>query len=247
MEYTEKLLVISRELALAALKIKAIKIRPDNPFTWASGWKSPIYNNNRRFLFYPEYRRVVIDGFVETLRLLKEVTGYKPDIIAGTSTAGIPHGYGLAERLALPFIYVREKAKDHGMENRIEGIDGTGDLQDRNILLIEDLISTGGSSASAVQAIRDEGGNISLCFSIFSYGFPKAKEMFEGKASFLKDDWKNLSLPCYTKTILEYPDLIRIAIEKGYIEKQQQELLENWSKDPEKWSNDFKAKELQKG
>ena len=143
-----------REIAKAGLEIKAIKLRPDDPFTWASGYRMPIYNDNRMFLFYPEHRKLIIDELQYII--LNEQISF--DIIAGTSTAGIPHGMALANRLNCPFIYVRDKPKDHGLRNQIEGIDAESDLGDYHVVLIEDLISTGRNSARAVQAIRDAKG-----------------------------------------------------------------------------------------
>jgi len=186
-------------------------------------------------LFYPEARKLIIDG-LEILSV--EAFNGKPDVVAGTSTAGIPHGYGLAERLGVPFIYIRDKPKGHGMQNQIEGIDAGSDLGGKKVLLIEDLVSTGGSSVNAVQAIRNANGNIEHCFSIFSYGFPKANEIFGGTAPYNKDGAK-LSAPCHFDSILRYPTLLAVGIADGNIQANQESLLKEWSQDPEAWSEKF--------
>src|SRR3989344_682712 len=134
-------------IARAGLEIGAIKLRPDDPFQWASGYRMPIYNDNRQFLFFPRHRRLIIEGFEGILQQRRDIS-FK--IIAGTSTAGIPWGTLLAGELTCPFVYVRDKPKDHGLRNQIEGIGAEKDLEGRTVLLIEDLISTGESSARAV-------------------------------------------------------------------------------------------------
>jgi len=159
-----------KQIAKAGLEINAIKLRPDNPFTWASGFRMPIYNDNRMFLFHPEHRGLLARGFEKILQ--SEEIPY--EVIAGTSTAGIPPATTLADHLGKPMIYVRDKPKDHGLQNQIEGIDAESDLQGRKVILVEDLISTGGSSARAVQAIRDANGECNYCVSIFNYGLDKA-------------------------------------------------------------------------
>ena len=151
------------EIARAGLEIRAIKLDPENPFEWASGLMMPIYNDNRMFLGEFKHRQLIADGFLELLR----EQGIHWKRIAGTSTAGIPHAEALADLTQSPMIYVRDKPKDHGLRNQIEGIDAESDLQGDNVVLIEDLISTGGSSARAVQAIRDANGVCNYCLSIF--------------------------------------------------------------------------------
>lgn len=222
---------IAKKLALHGFKSGAIRINPDKPFLWASGTWNPVYNDNRMFLFSPECRKLIIDG----LALLVTESGKTFDVVAGTSTAGIPHGYGLAERLGLPFIYVRDKPKDHGMRNQIEGIDGEQDLGGKKVLLIEDLISTGGSSVKAVQAIRNAKGIIDECFSIFSYNLPKAVGMFAGTEIFDVKNEMKLETPCHFDSILNYKSLISLGILEGYLDASKQSILEEWMSDQEHW------------
>jgi len=209
-----------KQIASAGLDINAIKLRPDNPFTWASGFRMPIYNDNRMFLFHPEHRGLLARGFEEIL--LSEEIPY--DIIAGTSTAGIPPATTLADYLGKPMIYVRDKPKDHGLQNQIEGIDAESDLQGRKVVLVEDLISTGGSSARAVQAIRDANGECNHCISIFNYGLDKAVQAFEG-----------LNPRCEVRSLLTYDALLEVAKETGYIDEQQAQMLAEWRADPFNW------------
>jgi len=209
-----------RQIAKAGLDIKAIKLRPDNPFTWASGFRMPIYNDNRMFLFYPEHRNLLAKGFEKILQ--SENIPY--DVIAGTSTAGIPPATTCADYLAKPLIYVRDKPKDHGLQNQIEGIDAESDLQGKKIILVEDLISTGGSSARAVQAIRNANGECNYCISIFNYGLDKAVKTFN-----------SLNPRCEIRSLLTYDTLLKIAKETGYVNEQQVEMLTNWRADPFNW------------
>lgn len=219
----------SERVAKAALEIGSIKLNPANPFTWASGWKSPIYNDNRMFLGFPEHRKMVILGLVNTI----EILNLKPDVIAGTSTAGIPWGAWLADVLELPFVYVRDQPKAHGLRNQIEGIDAEEGLDGKKVLLIEDLISTGGSSVKAVQALRNAGAEVLYCVSIFNYGFKEAEEMFEGKTPYKDDD--KLVNPCPVTSLLYYKGLLHMAIETGYVKEADRVLLEEWAKDPANW------------
>jgi len=210
----------SREIAKAGLEIKAIKLRPEDPFQWASGFMMPIYNDNRMFLFHPHHRDMVVDALCEYHDQLDQDI----DVIAGTSTAGIAPGALLADRLKKPFIYIRDKPKAHGLKNQIEGIDADSDLEGRSVLLIEDLISTGGSSARAVQAIRDANGEIDYCFSIFNYGLEKAMNAFD-----------SLDQPCVTASVLTYDVLLDVAKNTGYISKEHLEMLKEWREDPFGW------------
>ena len=209
-----------QQLAKAGLTIKAIKLNPEKPFLWASGYSMPIYNDNRMFLFYPNYRKLILEGFINIIK----TKNIKFDIIAGTSTAGIPHGAFLADKLDLPFIYIRDKAKSHGLRNQIEGIDAESDLKQKSVLVIEDLISTGGSSAKAVQAVRDANGVVEYCLSIFTYGLEEALSAFD-----------KLEEPCKTDSILTYNTLLKTAKEINYITEEQVTLLEEWKKNPFGW------------
>lgn len=208
------------EIAKAGLEIKAIKLSPEKPFQWASGYQMPIYNDNRMFLFFPEYRQLIIEG----LKQIIEDEKIPYDVIAGTSTAGIPHGALLSNALNCPFIYIRDKAKDHGLRNKIEGIDAQSDLSGKNVIVIEDLISTGGSSARAVRAVRDAKGIANYCLSVFGYGLDKADEAFS-----------SLDPRCEFMSLLTYDVLLRTAKETGYLTEEQVKLLENWRADPFNW------------
>ena len=209
-----------KQIAKAGLDIMAIKLRPDNPFTWASGFRMPIYNDNRMFLFHPEHRNLLARGFEEILQ--PEKIPY--DVIAGTSTAGIPPATTLADHLGKPMIYVRDNPKDHGLQNQIEGIDAESDLQGRKVVLVEDLISTGGSSARAVQAIRDANGKCNYCISIFNYGLDKAVQAFD-----------SLNPRCEVRSLLTYDALLEVAKETDYVNEQQAEMLAEWREDPFNW------------
>jgi orotate phosphoribosyltransferase len=205
----------SYQIADNLLKINAIKLSPQNPFTWASGMRSPIYCDNRLSLSYPKVRNLICDAFA-----LMALSFGSYDIIAGVATAGIPHGMLIANRLDKPFIYVRDKAKGHGRQNQIEGELPEG----KKVLLVEDLISTGGSSLKAVEAVRQAGGDVVGVMAIFSYGFEKAKKAFEENN-------------CTFKVLLEYETLINQASKSEYINKAEKSLLAAWNKDPEGWFN----------
>jgi len=207
-----------KEIAKAGLNINAIKLKPNDPFMWSSGYRMPIYNDNRMFLFFPEHRKLIREGFTN---LVKDIPY---EVIAGTSTSGIPPATTLADSLGKPMIYVRDKPKDHGLKNQIEGIDAEYDLQRRKVVLIEDLISTGGSSARAVQAIRDANGECNYCVSIFNYGLDKAVQAFD-----------SLDPRCEVRSLLTYDTLLEVAKETGYINDQQEKMLAEWRANPLGW------------
>lgn len=234
----ETLKPIARELALAALKIGAIKIRPEDPFLWASGTYNPIYNDNRMLLWYPAYRRLVLTGFMEVVKHLHETdAGFAPTFIAGTSTAGIPPATLLAHHMKLPLIYIRDEPKNHGMKNQIEGIDADMSLWEEGGPVIEDLISTGKSSVKAVQAVRNAKGEADYCFSIFNYGLPKAQDMFAGKIPFGPKREDILDKPCKVISLLDYPLLLAIGIEEGFIKKNDEAMLIDWMNDQDSWGD----------
>ena len=212
----------ARAIAEAGLEIGAIKLSTDPPFQWASGYIMPIYNDNRMFLNFPEHRKLILKAFDEHLNDI--LTTPHLDVIAGTATAGIPWASFLAQARDKPLIYIRDKPKSHGLKNRIEGIDADSDLQGRGVLLIEDLISTGGSSAEAVQAIRDANGRCTTCLSIFTYDLDKAATEF----SFLDPQ-------CHTLSLLTYDVLLATALDKGYIDDGQERMLAEWRADPFGW------------
>ena len=195
------------------LQINAIKLSPQNPFTWASGILSPIYCDNRIILSYPAIRRFIIQNMVVRS---KEFDGFTA--IAGVATAGIAHGALLANELDLPFAYVRSKAKAHGRQNLIEG-----ELpKDAKVLVVEDLISTGGSSMKAVEALRENGHNVIGVLAIFSYGLQSAIDVFE-KGN------------CPFKTLSNYDVLLERALETKYIEQNDLQTLKEWKKNPTNW------------
>ena len=197
------------------LQSKAIKLQPTKPFTWASGWKSPIYCDNRKTLSYPEIRTFVKNSFVELIR--KEF----PEVqtIAGVATGAIAQGALVAEEMGLPFVYVRSKAKDHGLANLIEG-----DLREdcKKVVVVEDLISTGGSSLAAVEALRAAGAEVLGLVAIFSYRFPVSEENFK-RAN------------CRLLTLTDYPELIDIAVKMDYVHPDQLEVLKAWREHPDTW------------
>ncbi len=195
------------------LQIKAIKLSPQNPFNWASGIKSPIYCDNRVSLSHPEVRNLVKQGLKE---IADSFGSY--DAIAGVATAGIAHGALLADLVSKPFAYVRAEAKSHGRKNKIEG-----DLNNlKNILVVEDLISTGGSSIQVVDILREEGFNVVGVIAIFDYGFQQAKNNFALK-----------NVPY--KTITNYSELLKVAVHINYLEPAELDVLNHWSEDPENW------------
>lgn len=203
------------KLAEHLLQIKAIQLNTENPFTWASGLKSPVYCDNRKLLSYPYVRDYVKDGFIN---LLKE---YFPetDCIAGVATAGIPHGAILADALGIPFIYVRSSPKTHGLTNTIEG-----DLKHgQHVLVVEDTISTGGSSLKAVADLRAAGAEVAGMIAIYKYGFESAVQRFEDEGVTLK-------------TLTNYDFLIRVAQRDGFISKDELATLQLWRSNPQDWS-----------
>jgi orotate phosphoribosyltransferase len=207
---------IEQKIAEFLLQIKAIKLEPTNPFTWASGLKSPIYCDNRITLSYPTIRTYIRQKFSEVIH---EEFG-SVDMISGVATAGIPQGVLVAQDLGLPFTYVRSSAKEHGRQNLIEGevVDG------QRVVVIEDLVSTGKSSLNAVQALRDAGCNVVGLLSIFSYNLPVAEENFR-------------EAKCRLISLSNYEALISYALEHQFISPSEIETLRQWRLDPENWSN----------
>lgn len=206
---------IKKEFAEKLLGIKAIKLQPNNPFTWASGWHSPIYTDNRKTLAYPEVRTFVKKALV---KLVQENFG-EATAVAGVATGAIAQGALVAEELQLPYCYVRPKPKDHGMGNQIEGTIPEG----AKVVVVEDLISTGGSSLKAVDALRQAGYEVVGMVASYTYGFPVAEEAFNAA------DVKLV-------TICNYEATTEIAAEIGYISKEDLEILKEWRKDPSQWT-----------
>ncbi len=204
------------KIAEYLLQIKAIKLQPESPFTWASGWKSPIYCDNRKTLSYPAVRTYIRQRFVD---LIKEEFP-KPDVIAGVATGGIAQGALVAQDLGLPFVYVRSEAKKHGLTNMIEGVVEKGQA----VIVIEDLISTGGSSLKAVEALREAGCIVKGMAAIFTYGFPAAEANFK-------------QAKCPLKTLCNYNVLIEQALKSNYINEKDLSPLKKWREAPEIWGN----------
>src|ERR1700761_1383557 len=204
-----------QQVAEFLLQIKAIKLQPNNPFTWASGWKSPIYCDNRITLSHPTIRTYIRQ---QLSRLVQEAFGQAVSCIAGVATAGIPQGVLVAQDLGLPFIYVRAKPKEHGTGNLIEGDVLTG----KRVVVIEDLISTGKSSLQAVEALRDACYDVAGLAAIFSYGFDIAA-----------DNFKQANCPFVTMS--NYNALIKYASENQYITEADAELLTKWRESPATW------------
>ncbi len=197
------------------LRIKAVKLQPQEPFTWASGWKSPIYCDNRKTLSFPTVRTYIRQRLVD---IVDKEFG-KPDVIAGIATGGIPQGVLVAQDLGLPFIYVRSNVKDHGLGNLIEGTYEAG----QNVLVVEDLISTGGSSLQGVQALKDAGMKVKGLIAIFSYGFQVAKEAFDlAEVPFI--------------VLSDYDHLIEQALNLDYIKEVELEKLKKWREIPSDWN-----------
>ena len=206
---------IDRLLAEKLLKISAIKLQPDNPFTWESGWNSPIYTDNRQTLSYPEIRTFIK---VELCRIIMEHFGM-PDAIAGVATGAIAQGALVADELGLPYVYVRSTPKDHGLENLIEGNVKPG----QRVVVIEDLISTGGSSLKACAALRNAGCEVIGMAAIFTYGFPVAEKAFADAGVELR-------------TLSNYNSMLQAALATKYIREQDIETLAQWRHDPANWT-----------
>lgn len=205
---------IQLEVTKKLVQINTIKIQPSNPFTWASGWKAPIYCDNRKLLSYPKERTFIRDQFVKLVREKYP----EAEVIAGVATGAIAHGVLVAEKLGLPFIYVRSKPKGHGLENLIEGDLKVG----QKVVVIEDLVSTGISSLKAAEAISNYGGDILGMMAIFTYNFTEAKQNFEKQGIELT-------------TLSQYQTLLDVALEAGDITEDELESLNQWRKDPANW------------
>jgi orotate phosphoribosyltransferase len=211
---------IEQKVAEFLLQIKAIKLQPNNPFTWASGWKSPIYCDNRITLSHPAIRTYIRQNLSS---MIQEEFG-SVAVIAGVATAGIPQGVLVAQELGLPFIYVRAKTKEHGRGNLIEGEFSPG----QRVVVVEDLISTGNSSLQAIQALREAGCEVAGLVAIFNYGFDAADENFK-KAK------------CRFLTLSNYNALITYAAEHSFVSPEDLNLLRTWREDPQNWENSLES------
>ncbi|MBN2863082.1 MAG: orotate phosphoribosyltransferase [Bacteroidales bacterium] len=204
----------AKKIAEYLLQIKAIKLQPSNPFTWASGWKSPIYCDNRKTLSFPAVRSFIRNSFVSLIKDLYP----DAELIAGVATGAIAHGALAADKMELPFIYVRSGAKEHGLGNQIEGYYEPG----QKVVVIEDLVSTGGSSLNAVRALREAGCEVMGMVAIFTYEFSKASEGFAEEK-------------CKLNTLCNYSVLVETAVRTGYISDSDVETLRKWRIDPSVW------------
>jgi orotate phosphoribosyltransferase len=205
----------AHKVAEFLLQIKAITIRPDEPFRWASGWNSPIYCDNRKTLSYPRIRTFIRQEIVKTI---DENFG-QPDLIAGVATGGIAQSALVAQELGLPLVYVRPKSKEHGAQNQIEGVIESG----QSVIVIEDLVSTGNSSLIAVDALRAKGCIVKGMVAIFTYGFDQAKKNF-------------IDHKCPLVTLTDYQAVLQKAIESNYIQESDLESLNEWRVNPSEWN-----------
>lgn len=205
-------------LAGSLLQIKAIKLNTVNPFTWASGMRSPIYCDNRITLSYPKIRTYIRQQFVDAILDHYE----KPDVVAGVATGGIAQGALVAQELGLPFVYVRSDKKSHGLNNQIEGVIEAG----QSVVVVEDLVSTGGSSLRAVEALREKGANVKGMLAIFTYGLAVAEENFR-------------AADCDLITLTDYEMLLKKATEHEFINDKDMRSLIRWRMDPDVWSDAF--------
>ena len=210
----------ARIIAEKLLQVSAVKLSPEHPFTWASGWKSPIYCDNRKVLSFPFIRDHIKS------ELCNVIFEKYPDaeLLAGVATAGIAWGAMAADQLKLPYVYVRPKPKEHGLGNQVEGFYEKG----QKTVVIEDLVSTGRSSLQVVEVLRERGLDVVGMVSIFNYGFPVATAAFE-----------KASLPYQSLT--DYPTLIALALEKGLVEAGQEQVLLQWREDPEHWEGPVRS------
>ena len=204
----------SEQLAEIILEIGAVKIDAQRPFTWASGYKMPVYNDNRLLLGNPEHRALVTEG----MQSLITAANISVNTVAGVATAGIPHATSLANALKTPLIYVRPAPKEHGKQNQIEGILKKGDA----VIVVEDLISTGGSALKAVEAVRQAGGKVDHCFCIFHYGFQKAVDQFQ-------------QAHCQMHPLLTFELLVQTGQKTGKISAGEKQVLDDWYKNPFEW------------
>ena len=205
---------VAENVAKSLLQVKAVKLSPNEPFTWASGWSSPIYCDNRLTLSYPQIRTYIRQEFVKKIQ---DEIGHI-DLIAGVATGGIAIGALVAQEMGLPFAYVRSSQKEHGLTNQIEGVVESG----QRVVVIEDLISTGGSSLKAVEALREAGCNVKAIIAIFNYGFDVATERFK-------------EAKCRMLSLSDYDALIEFAINSDYIQQADYNKLKKWREDPANW------------
>lgn len=214
----EKKHEIAEQVAGILLEIKAITLDPENPYTFASGIRSPIYCDNRMLMSFPDKREKIIQFFLETIKYDK----LEFDVIGGIATAGIPHAAWLAEKLVKPMIYVRSEAKEHGKQNQIEGKLEKG----QRVLMVEDHISTGGSSVNALNAVKEAGGVVENCLSITTYEMEKAKNAFN-------------TAGCSVSSLTNFSTIVNVAEKMKYINAKQKEIILEWNKNPRAWGEKY--------
>ncbi len=207
-------MTFAHQLAKISLEIGSIKIDCKNPFTWTSGYRMPIYNDNRMLLGQAEHRALVAEAMKDIIGR----EGVSVDSVAGVATAGIPHAASLANLMKTPLIYVRSAAKEHGLKNQVEGLLKPG----QNVVVVEDLISTGGSALKAVDAVREAGGVVKHCLGIFSYGFPETEQRFQKSQ-------------CRLHTLLTLETLLQYAVKENRISSGEKQTLDAWAQNPFGW------------
>jgi orotate phosphoribosyltransferase/orotidine-5'-phosphate decarboxylase len=217
MEGKWKFMDRAKKVAKALLDVEAVRLNVKEPFTFVSGIKSPIYCDNRKVIGYPEARETIVDSFVEILK------DKDFDVVAGTATAGIPWAAFIAEKMNKPMAYIRSKKKEHGAGKQIEG----ADVQDKRVVVVEDLISTGGSCIKAVEAARLEGARYVEVAAIFSYEFKKAFDNFE-------------SINCKWETLSTFSELLGLVKDEKYLSEEDVEIAASWNEDPQIWGEQFK-------
>lgn len=203
------------QIAQALLQIKAVGFTPYQPITFKSGILSPVYVDNRQVIFWPQQWRLVIEGFRQVIE--REALAF--DVIAGIATGGVPHSAALAYTLQKPTIYIRPQSKEHGKQNRVEG----GDIQGKRVLLIEDLVTTGGSSLGGVAALRDAGATVEDCLAITTYGFAMSQQAFQIAGVRLH-------------TLTNFNTIVQVALQEGLFGEAEQAIIESWLQDPHQWA-----------
>ena len=207
-------MINKEEIAKILLKIKAVTLRANPPYKWVSGILAPIYTDNRLLISYPEEREKIVDGFAKAIKS----NTIKVDVVAGIATSGVPWSAWVAEKLKLPMVYIRKRSKEHGKENLIEGKLDRG----RNVAIIEDLVSTGGSSISGVEAVREHGCKVDCCLAIFTYEMEAARKNFEKAKVKLV-------------TLTNFSTLVNVAVKQSYLNEEDRANVLEWVKNPEQW------------
>lgn len=234
MENTQRTQYYSTQITRASHQITVFKVQPEEPFSWAHGWKSPIHGDIKIFLGYPKYRALIKKGLLDLI----ETHHVRPDLIAGVATGGNSHAARIADALDLPETYTYPEIKKHGRENQIAGIS----VANKKVLIIDDAFSTGSSTAKSIDTIRKAGGIVTHCFSIFQYGFPVMKEIFSGKKPYAGSGEKLLE-PCIADSLFDYRSWVDLGMKEYYLDKETITVLNTWFLDPEGWSECYCQKD----